>query len=343
MSREDAIHQPTPSRLQRARREGMLCRSQGVVWSGIWITFVSVLGWLSPIIVTRWQEYVRAAWHAPTALAGNPQTWPHISGLLQILLFFLLLICASTMVFNLMQGGFSFNPSRITPQFARLIPNRRRSALGLLTSGLVTCVKIISLLSLTGLFVYWKREAIVQLGTDSAQDTFLQVSTLLGTFCLQITVAIGAFAMLDYAVTRMEFLRSLKMTDQELRDEIRELQGDPRVHHLRSDLQREQATAIIHVDWQHITHLVVDGRLAVYAVEIKSVPNQTGGQNGVLHWNLRGPKSIQVIGIASSRDLSIKRDAELAAMLSQLKPGEAFEFHSGSSVHLNSTRHTHSS
>ncbi len=57
--------------------------------------------------------------------------------------------------------------------------------------------------------------------------------------CAKIALGLAALAVLDYALARWRFERDLKMTPQELREEMRTLQGDPQLLVRRRDLARQ--------------------------------------------------------------------------------------------------------
>ncbi len=318
----DANHAPTPQRLQRARSEGTLCRSQGLIWSGIWITFVSAIAWWGPLVIARWQAFTRETWTADSVLNRDGSYWPAVAGLLMNLFPFLLLIAAATLALNFMQGGFSFFPDRIVPRLSRLVPERQPFSLEHLIRGTTTLLKVVSLLSITVIFVIWKQHEILTLGNHAADATFDSVCRLLLTFCVQVAMVLGCYGLLDYGVARFEYMRGLRMTDREILDEQRQLDGDPRIHSARSLIYRDRAAPSLQINWSQVELLVVDGKTTVYAVGFKTSTEKSAHRDrGVLLWSVSGLQTIQIIGMAGARNLAIHRDAMLAMKLAELKPG----------------------
>jgi flagellar biosynthesis protein FlhB len=63
---------------------------------------------------------------------------------------------------------------------------------------------------------------------------------ILGT-ALKIALALVTLGVFDYAYQRWKHERNLRMTPQEVREEMKNLQGDPQVTSRRRQLQRQLA------------------------------------------------------------------------------------------------------
>ncbi len=61
--------------------------------------------------------------------------------------------------------------------------------------------------------------------------------------CLEMAAALAVLAVLDYGVQRWQLERRLSMTPQELREEMRELQGDPQIAARRRGLRQARASS----------------------------------------------------------------------------------------------------
>jgi FlhB-like protein len=58
---------------------------------------------------------------------------------------------------------------------------------------------------------------------------------------LRVTIALFVLGLLDYGFQQYEFKRQMKMTRQEVLDEFKEIEGDPRVRARIRSIQREVA------------------------------------------------------------------------------------------------------
>jgi flagellar biosynthesis protein FlhB len=89
--------------------------------------------------------------------------------------------------------------------------------------------------------LYHRREEILAVaGMDLAQIAAFIVDITLWT-SLKIGIALAVLAALDYGYQRWKQEQDLRMTHQEVREEMRNLQGDPQVIARRRQVQRQLA------------------------------------------------------------------------------------------------------
>ena len=73
-----------------------------------------------------------------------------------------------------------------------------------------------------------------------AADRPFLAQMLLGT-ALKIAVALLVLAILDYGFQRWKYERDLRMTPQEMREEMKNLEGNPQIIARRRQMQRQMA------------------------------------------------------------------------------------------------------
>jgi flagellar biosynthetic protein FlhB len=149
-------------------------------------------------------------------------------------------------VANLAQVGFLFLPERVAPELGRISPlaGLRRlfslSSTARLGFGLL---KILVIGAVAWIDLYAKRDVILGLGGASPIEI---ASFLLGVLLwtsLKIALALLVLAVLDYALVRWKFERDLKMTTQELREELKSIEGDPQLRRRRRRVARRLSEA----------------------------------------------------------------------------------------------------
>ena len=87
--------------------------------------------------------------------------------------------------------------------------------------------------------LYNQREAILGLTALAPAALALQMTQILLWTALKIGAALLVLAMLDYAYQWWRHEQDLKMTPQELREELRNLEGNPQVIARRKQVQRD--------------------------------------------------------------------------------------------------------
>ncbi|MBV8092074.1 MAG: flagellar biosynthesis protein FlhB [Acetobacteraceae bacterium] len=145
---------------------------------------------------------------------------------------------AATILFSvtagLLQSGFLFRPAALQPDLARLDPRRGLKRLfGLET--LAETGKGIGKIALLGaLFWPFLSSAAEEAGSASfwnAEFLTSQIVRQVTHVLLLVLGAQGAIAALDLFWVRLKHARSLRMSRDDLREEHKESEGDPRIKH----------------------------------------------------------------------------------------------------------------
>jgi flagellar biosynthetic protein FlhB len=167
------------------------------------------------------------------------------NALLPALAQLLVPILAATLVValtaHLLQTGFLFRPQRIAPDFSRTSPlaglgrlftmdSFGRLAFGLLKLG------IIGGIAFGGL--WGRRDELIALAALGPGQIATQAWEICWESVAQIAVALVALAVVDYLWQRWKLVRQLRMTPQDLREEARELDGNPQTRTRRRAVAR---------------------------------------------------------------------------------------------------------
>lgn len=154
----------------------------------------------------------------------------------------------AAIVANVAQVGFllSSYPLRWDP--ARLSPVeglKRLVSVTALVQSFKSMLKILVVALVAGLTIRGQLGEILQLGTmlpAAGGATALRLGLQLALRC---TFALLVLGLVDYAYQRQQFEKTLRMTRQEIRDEMRESEGDPHVAAQRRRRRREMLEGMI--------------------------------------------------------------------------------------------------
>jgi flagellar biosynthetic protein FlhB len=143
---------------------------------------------------------------------------------------------------SVIQTGFLFLPQRAAPDFARVSPlrglQRIFSMAGVLRLGF-GLIKVLVIFVVAGAVAYVRRAEIVSAaGFEVATLGYFLIDISLKT-ALWVGAALLVLALFDYAWQRFRHERDLRMTLQEVREEMKNLQGDPQVIARRRAVQRQ--------------------------------------------------------------------------------------------------------
>ncbi|MHB8997406.1 MAG: EscU/YscU/HrcU family type III secretion system export apparatus switch protein [Armatimonadota bacterium] len=234
---QDKQFDATPRRRQQARQKGQAARSRDLTAAGVLaLAVVCSPAWLGCLSRSVREGAAGALGHLhefdPTA-EGLRQLWLHWLMLyLRGLAPLLLIVVGGAVLLTFSQGGFVFSMHPLIPSFDKLNPltSLKRT---LSVTGLVEILKSLLKITLVGL-VSWLvlRPHVPQLlllGQMEPGAGMATVGKLAWELSIKASLAMVALGAADYVYQRFDHQKSLRMTREEMRQEMRETEGDPHV------------------------------------------------------------------------------------------------------------------
>jgi flagellar biosynthesis protein FlhB len=239
----------TPLKKQRAREKGNVAKSQDLS-SGLGL-LTALLGlWF---LGATMRDYLIGTMAHYIGLAGEMDLTPDSIGMLVadavmytalITVPFMVLMLLAGMVSNLLQVGFLFAPSSIMPKFEKLNPITGMSRFFSVRS-LVELVKSVLKLLLIGMVVHHTlrgRWAEVMTLSHLTPGSIVEVlSSVVMLTWFRVCLVVLALGLLDFAFQRWQWERDLRMTAQEMKEEVKDMEGDPRIKQRVRQIQRQMA------------------------------------------------------------------------------------------------------
>jgi flagellar biosynthetic protein FlhB len=243
----DKSFEPTMHRRQEARDKGQVVFSQDLGSAALLMAGVLLLLLLGGGIVKFAAELMQRQLGQVPDVAPNLNSWLHEwkgigIGLAGVTLPILGLLVLSSVLSSVFQIGFLFVPDRISPDIARLSPlaglKRIFSLTGTLRLGF-GLFKVLVVAAVAAAVLWHRRQEVLR----TAALDIPQIGRFLVDICLSTTLWIGLalllLAILDYAAQRWKHEQDLRMTHQEVREEMKNLQGDPQIVARRRAIQRQ--------------------------------------------------------------------------------------------------------
>ena len=242
-------YEATPRRLEQARERGQVPRSRELSTAAIALAGAMTLSSLGPALFGRLADTVRNGLTLDRRAAFEPDRMlTALSGLAQGSLLDVLpvlgLTLAATLAAPLLLSGWLFSPKAFAPDFARLDPLRglgnmfSSHSLVELVKAVVKCV----LLGVLGTFAI--QHAFGELTTlpgQDVRDASLRLGSLVSSGFFVLVGGMLAIAALDVPYAIWRHRKALRMTREELRQEMRESEGDPQLKARVRSLQRAAA------------------------------------------------------------------------------------------------------
>ncbi len=247
---QDKTEQPTPKRRDEARNKGRVARSKDLSGALVLLTgLLSLMIW-GPVLSGKVMEMLRISLGQirpglvdPNQMSALFMSFGLTLGGLLTPIFFTL--SAAAVLGSYAQVGKVFSTTPITPDFSRLQLFKGFKRL-FSPNTFVELAKSLAKIALIGLVAYYsvKRELPTLLPLLD-QEVGQVVLTLTGTsfrVSIRIILALLFLGALDYLYQRYQFEKNLRMTKQEVKDEMRQVDGDPKVKARIKSLMRQMAT-----------------------------------------------------------------------------------------------------
>lgn len=245
----DKSQEPTPHRRQQARQQGHVAKSQDLGSAVLLILALLCLITLGGGLVNF------LGWFCRRQLDGDPwlsadvdfavTEWNLILGeLARVTLPIFGVLVLGAVAVNVAQIGFLFLPEKLAPDVTRLDPIRGLKRLFSLTNAMRLAFgifKILVIAAVAFVSLYYEREAILGMTDLEVPKTALYMVQILFWTTVKIGVALLILAVLDYGFQRWKYEQDIKMTPQEVREEMKNLEGNPEVIARRRAVQRQLA------------------------------------------------------------------------------------------------------
>ena len=244
MAGENRSEQATPRRKQKAREEGRVARSPEPgaalgICAAVWI-----LSWQFASGIGAW----RGVWHWALTNAANEEVRP-VWGLLltaQVALHWLFPVLAGSFAISLLamvaQGGMVFAPAMLQPKVERLSPAAKLQQLFSLT-GLTSLGKSLlptAAMSYLVISIFIREWLVICFSAGTpAVALARRLSACLLEAAWKCGLVLLVWAVIDFFVKRQKFAGDLRMTKQELREEMKESEGNPQIKARIRKLQRQ--------------------------------------------------------------------------------------------------------
>jgi flagellar biosynthetic protein FlhB len=243
----DKSFEATPHRRQEAREKGQVAFSQDLGSAAMLLLGTFLLMMLGGAVVEYCARLMRQQLGDVPELAASQQTltseWLRMSVSLSIVLLPILgLLMLGGVLSSVAQVGFLWLPDRLAPDISRINPaaGLKRifslSGTARLGFGLVK-VMVVSAVAITVLWTQWN-EMLRASGLDAGQYAKFLAGISLST-TLWIGLALLILAILDYGLQRWKYEQDLRMTHQEIREEMKNVQGDPQIVARRRAIHRQ--------------------------------------------------------------------------------------------------------
>ncbi|NLN06519.1 MAG: flagellar biosynthesis protein FlhB [Firmicutes bacterium] len=244
----EKTEEPTPKRLEETRKKGQVVKSGEVIAAANLLALTAVLYAAGSFLFSYLKEMLARYLSFPPFAPGSEA----VGGLTRVaawdfaVVTFPIFLTAVTVgvVVNYVQSGFLFTTEPLNPQLSRINPVEgfrrifsRRALFDLVKS----LLKVALVGAVAYLYVKQKLDVLLLLLYQNAAQAWETASSLILGLSVRVGIAFFALAVADYIFQRRQHLQNLRMTRQEVKEEMKQYEGDPQVRSRMRERMRRLA------------------------------------------------------------------------------------------------------
>ncbi|HKT16579.1 MAG TPA: flagellar biosynthesis protein FlhB [Stellaceae bacterium] len=247
--KEQRTEEPSGRKLARARLQGQVVQSREV---NTWFMLMAATGLLLVAGPTIAHTIVKAL--APFVMPGNfigsdgDVHWELLEnslGQIAVALAVPMLVAvAAAIAGTVVQIGLLFATEKFKLDITRLSPIAGLQRLFSLRSS-IELLKNIAKIGIVSLVAWWvampSLDQLKRMAAESAEHLPFELQHLVLRLMLGVLAVVTVLAFGDYAYQRLAFMRSMRMTKQEVKEEFKQAEGDPKIKARLRQIRNERA------------------------------------------------------------------------------------------------------
>ncbi|MDD3593101.1 MAG: flagellar biosynthesis protein FlhB [Candidatus Gastranaerophilales bacterium] len=252
---EERTEKATPKRQGKAREDGQVAKSQDFNSALVLTCGIALFYMFAPGMFEKLQFALKEILSNLRPYNINPDNImgilaPYATLMADILMPFMIFLFITTLFVVGIQLGGLFAPKAIRPKFEKFSPMKLWKSF-VETFNIFKPKKAVELakslikLAVIGAFAWSvvagrKDELLLLLGAD-VETFLLKLADILADIIINICIAMIIIGVIDKIYQKYEFDKSLKMTKQEVKDERKNAEGDPKIKSKVRSIQMQMA------------------------------------------------------------------------------------------------------
>ena len=257
----------SPKKLQDAKKKGQVAKSGDLNGAGSFFIFTMFFVGLANFLFQNTYTIMGGALSRTVANEGLTEAFLRNIFIEDILKYFIVVLpfFAVAMVVgiitNIVQVGFIFTTETLKPNFKKLNPIEgfknmfsKKTFLNLIKNLLkLTMVFYLTYKTLSTEFV-----KILNSGSIGTEKLFPFFIEFIKTVSIDIAIVMFLLGIMDYVIERQEWKKNLRMSKQDLKDEYKQMEGDPHIKGKRQQRQRELSMGRMMQDMEDSTVVITN-------------------------------------------------------------------------------------
>lgn len=234
---QNKTEKATSRRRKEARKEGNVARSMDVNSVVVLLIGILALSFVGNNMLYEISDFMRGTYQTIVSTSLSIESVPEQAqnGMAKIILILapvLGMIMVGGLAANLAQVGIGFSPKALKPKFSKISPLKGFTRI-FSAKSLVELVKGIFKILIVGGIGYSVIKGHLPEYLELAGQTPWVILSFVTDVLIELSIKIGValifLAGADYAWQKYEFEKNLKMTKQEVKDELKQFEGNPEI------------------------------------------------------------------------------------------------------------------
>jgi flagellar biosynthesis protein FlhB len=248
-SGQERSEEATARRQEKAREEGQIARSRELNTMFILMTGSAGLMAYGPSLVVVLRDQMRFSFSFPRAVAfdvhlASGYFWQSLMAVGHAVLPLLILLSLAAIAGPIALGGWLFSTSGLMPKGSRLNPMaglKRMFSTTALVELVKSIAKFVIMAGLALILISSMKQHLLALGLQTLESAMGDALHMTGWAVLGVSCGMILIAMIDVPYQLFDHNNKLKMTKQEIKEEMKDSEGRPEVKGRIRQLQREMA------------------------------------------------------------------------------------------------------
>ncbi len=233
---EGRTEKASEHKLRKAREEGRVAKSQEISAALVMLFPVIALVILAPWYLKKFIEILRFFFDRCTSPEVDLGSFAYMffRSMITMILPLGIIAMISGVLANIVQNrGFIFSTKPISPKFSKILPKFGEYFKKTLFSGqgafnvLKSIVKVAFLFTMAFILIKNDLPKLLTLSNVNMWQGISHVAGMVAKLLIIAAVFFLVIAIPDYLVQRHQFMESMKMSKQEVKEEYKNLEGDP--------------------------------------------------------------------------------------------------------------------
>lgn len=247
--KENKTEEATPKRLRDAKKKGQVAKSGDLSSATSLLVFIMFMGVLGQYLFSNSLKFMKTSLESDyTTFITKSNLGPiFIKNIIYfgiILLPFAIIALVIGIGINLLQTGFIFTSEPLKPDFKRLNPIEGFKNI-FSKKAMFNLIKNILKLVLVFYMAYGNLtkhiNRLFNSGDLGTEKLFFFMMDFVKDLGFNIALVMFILSIVDYVFQRRDFKKNLRMSKQEVKDELKEMEGNPEVKSFRMQKQRQMA------------------------------------------------------------------------------------------------------